>query len=220
MKDRIVPGEFYPEGFIAEECIQFDRELSFIAARSFTGEVRFYAPAENTHHESVLVSSVAPAKDVSTELIESANNYLLQIMNELQYVGVMAMECFHLKRDSKDILLVNELAPRVHNSGHWTQAGCMTSQFENHLRAILGLNLGSTDVVSHTAMVNVLGHDSVDLGLLAEDSSLHWYNKECRNNRKMGHINIVRKDADYEGLLVQLEQTCKNLRSSTKPAIR
>lgn len=198
----------YSQGFIAEEFVEFERELSFIAVRSVKGDIRFYAPAENRHEQAVLLSSIAPARNVSAVLQNEAHAMLVALMEALDYVGVLAMECFHVSNKNGERLLVNELAPRVHNSGHWTQAACYTSQFTNHLRAILGLNLGTTEAYTCAAMLNILGKE-VDPIKLNANTSLHWYNKELRPNRKMGHINIVGKD--YQSVLIEFDNLLKIL---------
>ncbi len=200
-------------GCIVEEFVEFHRELSFIAVRSVDGDMKYYSPAENVHQKSILLSSVAPAREVDNMLIDIAHSWLAQLMHGLNYVGVLAMECFHTTRDGMDALLVNELAPRVHNSGHWTQAGCHTNQFENHLRAILGLSIGSTDETGFTGMLNVLGKEVTDLSWLTEHTSVHTYNKELRENRKMGHINI--NSQDYEQLLVEMTKVSDQLNQQT-----
>ena len=125
-------------GHVLEELVPFDRELSLLAVRAADGETRFYPLVENVHEEGILRSSRAPAADAPQALAEE---YGARLLDELDYVGVLALELFEADGE----LLANELAPRVHNTGHWTIEGAATSQFENHLRAILGLPLGSTE---------------------------------------------------------------------------
>jgi 5-(carboxyamino)imidazole ribonucleotide synthase len=174
-----------PQGIVAEQMVPFDREVSLIGARNTQGEIAVYPLTENHHTNGVLSISVAsPTNDA---LQVQAAEAFKKIAEELDYVGVLAIEFFQVGEQ----LLVNEIAPRVHNSGHWTQQGADTCQFENHLRAICGLPLGSTRLVRPTAMVNILGEDKVPLETLAIPSlSFHWYNKEKRTGRKMGHINV------------------------------
>ena len=117
------------------------------------------------------------------------------VAERLDYIGVLALEFF----DVQGSLLVNEIAPRVHNSGHWTQQGAETCQFENHLRAVCGMPLGSTKLIRPTAMINILGEDTLPEAILAQDGChVHWYGKEKRAGRKMGHINV---SADYHAEL-------------------
>lgn len=181
-----------PEGhaFIAEAFIKFTREISFIAVRSRGGEIRFYTPIENVHCDGILHSSLAPAPNTSDVITKTGQEFFSKLLNHLDYVGVAAMECFEVHDDQGETLLVNEIAPRVHNSGHWTDAGCNISQFENHLRAVLDLALGSTEHHGFTYMINILGKGYEQLPPLTSDTALHWYNKTTRPGRKMGHINI------------------------------
>lgn len=178
------------ENYIVEQLIPFEKEVSQVSVRGANGEVRHYPLTENTHEKGILRQSIAPAMAVSDELQSRAQDYIKRIMDELDYVGVIAMECFLVK----DQLLVNELAPRVHNSGHWTQSGSVTCQFENHMRAVSGLPLGSTEIFSVTGMVNLIGTEKAPLDSLTAQSQLHWYDKEVRVGRKLGHINIVGED--------------------------
>ncbi len=151
-----------------------------------------YPLAENVHVNGVL--SLSTAID-APELQEQAKQMFTAVAESLNYVGVLALEFF----DVQGTLLVNEIAPRVHNSGHWTQQGAETCQFENHLRAVCGLPLGSTKLIRETAMINILGEDTLPDALLAmEGCHIHWYGKDKRPGRKMGHINVT---ADYSGEL-------------------
>ena len=152
MADFIASGtEHAPHSIIAEKMIPFDREVSIIGVRDKEGNVAIYPLTENQHTNGVLTLSLA-GKDNS--LVESqATSAFTRIANELNYVGVLAIEFF----DVQGTLLVNEIAPRVHNSGHWTQQGAHCSQFENHMRAVAGLPLGNTQIKQPTAMINVLG---------------------------------------------------------------
>lgn len=182
------------QAIVAEEFVPFDREVSLVGARGKNGEVAVYPLAENVHVNGVL--SLSTAID-APELQEQAKEMFTAVANSLDYVGVLALEFF----DVQGKLLVNEIAPRVHNSGHWTQQGAETCQFENHLRAVCGMPLGSTKLVRETSMINILGEDSLPESLLAmEGCHIHWYGKEKRPGRKMGHINVT---ADYHGELVR-----------------
>jgi len=175
---------------IAEQWLNFDKEVSIVGARATDGSMSFYSLAENIHHKGILTRSIAPAKALSAQQSQTAENYLSQIMEKLDYVGVMAVECFLLGEE----LLVNELAPRVHNSGHWTQLGARTCQFENHIRAIAGLKLGSSENIGVAGMLNLIGTKQAPLELADKLSSVHWYRKSPRPGRKLGHINFVGKD--------------------------
>ncbi len=170
---------------IAEELIHFDRELSIVAARSHDGETVFYPLTENVHRDGILALSRAPAKGTTQPQAEEIAGRLL---DELGYVGVLAVELF----DVGGRLLANEFAPRVHNSGHWTIDGAVTSQFENHLRAILGLPLGATDALGEVVMVNVVGDVPPLASLLAVPGArVHLYGKEPRPGRKLGHVTLM-----------------------------
>ncbi|MEM8564743.1 MAG: 5-(carboxyamino)imidazole ribonucleotide synthase, partial [Pseudomonadota bacterium] len=140
-------GEWLIEKFVA-----FDREVSIVAARSTTGEFRAYPLTQNHHRDGILLASLAPAPNITEDLQRQATDIVQRIMNQLNYVGVMAVELF----DVEGKLLVNELAPRVHNSGHWTMQEGIASQFENHMRAITGMTLGETQPSYHAGMLNVL----------------------------------------------------------------
>ncbi|WP_261903342.1 5-(carboxyamino)imidazole ribonucleotide synthase [Vibrio fortis] len=176
------------QAIVAEEFVPFDREVSLIGARGKDGEIQVYPLAENVHTNGVLSLSTA-IDDI--ELQEQAKTMFTAVAERLDYVGVLALEFF----DVQGALLVNEIAPRVHNSGHWTQQGAETCQFENHLRAVCGMPLGSTKLIRPTAMINILGEDTLPNEILAQAGChVHWYGKEKRAGRKMGHINV---SADY-----------------------
>jgi 5-(carboxyamino)imidazole ribonucleotide synthase len=168
-----------------------------VGARGHDGQVVFYPLTHNLHQDGILRTSVAlPQADQTQQ--QQAEAMLSAIMQELNYVGVMAMECFV----TPEGLLINELAPRVHNSGHWTQNGASISQFELHLRAILGLALPQPVVFAPSAMVNLIGTD-VNLSWLQQPLvHLHWYDKEVRPGRKVGHLNLT--DSDTERLRAAL----------------
>ncbi|TVO96321.1 5-(carboxyamino)imidazole ribonucleotide synthase [Shewanella algae] len=170
---------------IAEQAIPFDEEVSLVGVRSRSGECFFYPLTLNLHQDGILMASVAPLARLQP-LQAEAETMLCSIMHELEYVGVMAMECFRVG----DHLLVNELAPRVHNSGHWTQAGTHMDQFQLHLRALCELPLMTPQVNFQCVMVNLIGIDKDDRWLSLANAELFWYDKEVRPGRKVGHLNL------------------------------
>lgn len=173
---------------IIEAFVPFDREVSIIAVRSVSGEMAFYPLTENEHRDGILHKSTALANDPMQGLAES---YAKRLLEHLNYVGVLAIEFFQVG----DELLVNEMAPRVHNSGHWTIEGAETSQFENHIRAILDWPLGSTALLGHTVMLNLIGELPDSKKILAQPHAhLHLYGKDERPGRKLGHITICAND--------------------------
>lgn len=177
---------------ILEGFIEFQRELAIIAVRSTTDETAFYPLVENHHERGVLRLSLAPAPDLRAELQAQAEDIAHRALERLDYVGVLAIELFHCG----DELLANEMAPRVHNSGHWSIEGASTSQFENHLRAILGLPLGTTRVDRPAAMMNLLGSvPPLDRLLALPDARVHLYGKAPRPRRKLGHVTLRAADA-------------------------
>lgn len=178
---------------ILERLIAFERELSILAVRGRGGDVAFYPLVENSHHEGILARSLAPAPRVSATLQAEAERYAARVLDALGYVGVLAIELFETSAG----LLANEMAPRVHNSGHWTIEGAETSQFANHLRAILGLPLGATTPLGHFEMVNILG-TLPDPGqvLATPGAHLHLYDKTPRPGRKLGHITFRRGETE------------------------
>ncbi|WP_236605011.1 5-(carboxyamino)imidazole ribonucleotide synthase [Sandaracinus amylolyticus] len=173
------------EGFVA-----FEREVSQLGVRAADGSIAFYPLAENVHRDGILRVSIAPAR--ATPAIEqTARVYLRAILESLDYVGVLALELFQ----AGDRLLANEMAPRVHNTGHHTIEAAETSQFENHLRAVAGLPLGSTALRGHAAMVNLVGALPAPASILAIDGAhLHLYGKEPRAGRKVGHVTVLVDD--------------------------
>ncbi len=176
---------------ILEEEVPFERELSIIGVRSGSGEIGFYPLAENHHQAAVLRLSLAPAPEVSGRLEQDARGISQAIMEKLDYRGVLAVELFQVGAS----LLANEIAPRVHNSGHWTQDAAVTSQFENHLRAGLGWPLGNSESTGPCAMVNLLSTIPDQSRLLAiPGARLHLYGKAPRPLRKLGHVNVASPD--------------------------
>lgn len=185
---------------VLEGFVNFERELSIVAVRSAEGEFAAWPLVENTHERGVLVHTRAPALGVSAALQAEAEARIASLMDHLGYVGVMALELFEVRgvdagRGSSE-LWANEVAPRVHNSGHWTQDGARTSQFENHVRAIAGLPLGSCAAEGVTEMVNLLGQLPPLEAVLQEPlAHLHLYGKAPRPGRKIGHVNVNGADA-------------------------
>ncbi len=183
-----------PHSIIAEQMIPFRREVSVIGARDRSGNMAIYPVTENEHTNGVLTLSVARA--VSTDIHRQAVDAFSKLASEMDYVGVLAIEFFDV--DGK--LMVNEIAPRVHNSGHWTQQGTLCSQFENHLRAVAGLPLGTTEAIGPSAMINVLGQSGIPAEVLSVSNvTSHWYGKSQRPGRKMGHINVVAESEEALG---------------------
>ncbi|WP_447955973.1 5-(carboxyamino)imidazole ribonucleotide synthase [Vreelandella sp. EE7] len=197
---------------IVEAFVDFVREVSIIAVRGRDGEVVFYPMAENQHVDGILRYSVAPLPDLDESLQHTADGYIRALLDELDYVGVLALELFQTPDGS---LLANEMAPRVHNSGHWTMDGAITSQFENHLRAVQGLPLGATDAIAPTCMVNVIGREGDNPALLAiPHTHLHRYDKDERAGRKLAHINVC---AESHGALLTKVRQCQALLPDAPP---
>lgn len=183
-----LPDECYGE-CIVEQGINFSGEVSLVGARGHDGRTVFYPLTHNLHQDGILRTSVAfPQADAAQQ--QQAEAMLSAIMHELKYVGVMAMECFVTPQG----LLINELAPRVHNSGHWTQNGASISQFELHLCAVLGLPLPQPVMFAPSVMVNLIGTDLNTDWLQQPLVHLHWYDKEVRAGRKVGHLNLTDSD--------------------------
>ena len=175
---------------VAEEIVPLERELSIVAVRAPGGDTRFYPLAENEHRSGILAVSRAPARGAPQGEAEAIATRLL---DELGYVGVLAVELFEVEGR----LLANELAPRVHNTGHWTIEGAATSQFENHVRAVLGWPLGSTQALGEAVMVNLVGAvPALERLLAVPGAHVHLYGKQSRPGRKLGHVTLV--DADEE----------------------
>jgi 5-(carboxyamino)imidazole ribonucleotide synthase len=188
---------------IYEAFVDFSREVSLIAVRSTTGEIAFYPLSANTHANGILRYTVAPW--AHRALQRQAQGHVRRLLLHFDYAGVLAVEFFVVGGR----LYANEMAPRVHNSGHWTIEGAATSQFENHLRAILGWPLGSTEALGHAAMINFIGSVPPREKWLAERNLFfHDYGKEPRPGRKVGHCTILersaaRRDARLKRLLGQ-----------------
>ncbi|UKS26568.1 5-(carboxyamino)imidazole ribonucleotide synthase [Paenibacillus sp. HWE-109] len=199
---------------VLEQFIHFDKELSVIAARSPRGEVKAFPAAENIHVHNILHQSIVPAR-IPAEVQQEAEQLAIRIAESLGVIGLIAVELF-LTKDGQ--LYVNELAPRPHNSGHYTMEACRTSQFEQHVRAICNLPLGSTELLTPVVMVNLLGEhieplqsvidqpgflEDEDLGVSAK---VHLYGKkEAKEKRKMGHINLLASNVQHA--LTWIERT-------------
>jgi 5-(carboxyamino)imidazole ribonucleotide synthase len=188
---------------LAEQYVPFVREVSMIAVRGQRGETAYYPMSENVHRAGMLHMACSRPGDPMAGL---ATEYVGRVLSRFDYVGVLALEFFQ----EGDRLLANEFAPRVHNSGHWTIEGAETSQFENHLRAILGLPLGSTSAVGSVAMVNCIGTLPDTRPLLAlADVHLHVYDKLARPGRKLGHVTV--RAHDSRTLQTKLSTVCELL---------
>ena len=193
---------------ICEQKLSFQRELAQIGVRSRSGEVAFYPLVETIQRDGILCEAIAPARLVSEELVLQAREWVGKILESLDYVGVLALEIFEVEGR----LLANEMAPRVHNSGHWSDRGCRTSQFENHWRALLGWPLGSTEAIGHSRLINLLGsvpevpptrsggdcRSAPPSGLRpSPDPPCYfgiyatYYGKDPRPGRKVGHLTLV-----------------------------
>lgn len=187
---------------IFEGFIEFDAEVSCIAARSVSGETRIYPLVENQHIQGMLYRSEPLA---SHPLQQKAKEYAKRIMDHLDYVGVLTIE-FFVKGDQ---LIANEIAPRVHNSGHWTIEGSRCSQFENHVRAISDMPLGDTSLTGHCSMYNLIGNKPDTIKLLSlPGCHVHLYRKAPRPGRKIGHVTLTATTADQ---LKQLEKQIEPL---------
>jgi len=176
--------ELGADSLIAEQFMKFSREVSLIAVRGQQGDIQYYPLIQNLHQNGILVKSQTSLNDPLQSLAE---DHAKKILSELSYVGVLVFEFFVCG----EILVANEIAPRVHNSGHWTIEGAATSQFENHLRAILNIPLGATNALFDCTMYNLVGNMPDSKAVMAlENASLHDYGKSPRENRKLGHVTL------------------------------
>jgi len=203
LKDAAEPDRIWSERpgdeLILERAIDFEKEVSVIVARSLDGSIKTFPVCENIHRDHILDITVVPAR--VSEAVENAAADLARVVAEsMNLVGLLAVEMF-VQRDGR--LLVNELAPRPHNSGHWTIEGCATSQFEQHVRAVCGLSLGSTDLICPAAMANLLGdvwqngEPNWAAALGVDGVHLHLYGKhQPRPRRKMGHLTALAESAE------------------------
>ena len=173
--------------FILERFVPFTRELSILGVRGRTAETAFYPLVENHHRGGILRLSLAPAPRLDPAIQRAAEDAARRLFDALKYVGVLAIEFF----EHEGQLLANEMAPRVHNSGHWTIEGAVTSQFENHLRGVMDYPLGSTGAIGCSAMLNFIGEVPEPAEVLAvRDAHLHLYGKSARSGRKLGHVTL------------------------------
>lgn len=213
------PGDLAPafaelggQPLLLEAFVPYQRELSIVAVRDRAGRVAAWAPVENHHRGGILRLSRAPAPDLSPALVARARDHATRVMEALGHVGVLALELFQVG----DRLLANEIAPRVHNSGHWTIEGAVTSQFESHLRAITGSPPGATTERGHAAMVNLIG-ELPDLAALTAlpQVHLHVYGKRARPGRKLGHLTLC--DPDPGALERRLAMVWSKVAASAGP---
>lgn len=182
---------------IAEQWVSFDYEVSAIGARNVSGDIVIYPLSRNVHEDGILRTSCSPVD--AARLAERAETYVRRLLGHLNYVGVLALELFVCDDD----LMANEFAPRVHNSGHWTIEGSATSQFENHLRAVLNRPLGSTKSLGHAGMVNLIG-TIPDAARALKHGVLHDYGKAPRPGRKLGHITVTAESAAERDAFVDI----------------
>jgi len=204
---------FDGKSLMVEKFVDFKMEVSVIAVRNTKGEIAVYPLVENIHEDNILKMTVAPAR-VSDDVINDAGEIAKKTMDVLKGAGVFGIEMFI---DQNDRILINEIAPRVHNSGHHTLQSCKTSQFEQHLRAILGLELGSTDLVHKTVMCNILGPDGFEgkykpVQLANDGAYLKMYGKDVsKPQRKLGHFNVVDlSDSKDTSELLKIADEIKN----------
>ena len=205
---------FDGKSLMVEKFVNFKMEVSVIAARNTKGDITTYPLVENIHENNILKMTIAPAR-VSDDVIRDAGDIAKKTMEVLKGAGVFGIEMFI---DQDDKILINEIAPRVHNSGHHTLQSCNTSQFEQHLRAILGLDLGSTDLIHKTVMCNILGPDGFEgkykpVQLEKDSIYLKMYGKSVsKPQRKLGHFNIV--DLNDSGSIDRLLKIADGIKNS------
>lgn len=192
---------------ILDRLVPFVREVSVIATRGVDGSTVVYPLNENQHANGILCVTRAPALGIDPAVAAAAQEAARKVLDHLGYIGTIAVEFFQVGEGENARLLANEIAPRVHNTGHWTIEGAKTSQFENHVRAVTGMELGPTDALGHAAMVNIIGVHEPDAARAA-DVGAYWhdYHKAARPGRKLGHVTVVRdtpeeRDAAVRGLL-------------------
>jgi len=205
---------FDGKSLMVEKFVNFKMEVSVIAIRNTKGKIATYPMVENIHEDNILKITIAPAR-VSDDVIRNAGEIAKKTMQELNGAGVFGIEMFI---DQNNKILINEIAPRVHNSGHHTLQSCKTSQFEQHLRAILGLDLGSTDLVHNTVMYNILGPDGFEgkykpVQLEKDGIYLKMYGKDVsKPQRKLGHFNVVdMNDSKNTSELLGIADEVKNI---------
>ena len=204
---------FDGKSLMVEKFVNFKMEVSVIAARNTKGKITVYPLVENIHENNILKMTIAPAR-VSIDVIKNAGEIAKKTMEVLKGAGVFGVEMFI---DQDDKIIINEIAPRVHNSGHHTLQSCKTSQFEQHIRAILGLELGSTDLIHKTVMCNILGPDGFEgkykpVQLEKDGAYLKMYGKSVsKPQRKLGHFNIVDlSDSEDVDRLFEIASEIKN----------
>lgn len=198
-----------PKPLLLEEKLNFTREISIMVARSPSGEARTWSPTLTVQRRGVCVTTITPVPELSDSLAKEVTAIAIKIAHGIDLVGVMAVELFQID----DGFIVNELALRPHNSGHWTIEGAVTSQFEQHLRAILDLPLGNTALTSDWAVMgNILGSSQTDMfshygHLMARtpDLKFHHYRKEIREGRKIGHVLLLGRNGDIVGLTHEVD---------------
>lgn len=181
------------EEAVIEGIIDFDFEISVVIARDITGQSAAYPAVKNEHKDHILSKTIAPAPNLTPEVAQQASDMAHKIADAVDLIGILALELFVTKDGG---LIANEIAPRTHNSGHWTMDACAVSQFDNHIRCIAGLSVGSTEPHSAAEMINLIGDDVNDLDqyLAMEHAHIHLYGKEdVKPGRKMGHVNILKK---------------------------
>ena len=198
---------------IVEKHVPYQREVSVIAARSRTGNIVFYPLMENKHGEGVLIATLAPAPTMDENLEQQAFNCMRRLLEAMDYVGILTMECFQTDQQ----IIVNELAPRVHNSGHWTIEGSRTSQFENHCRAIVDKPLGEIAMCGAAGLVNMLGKHADAQQFTQKNMSFHTYGKQERPRRKLGHITVC--DDNIHSVKQSLNQVITGLYSDRYSAL-
>jgi len=195
-------GQLEGAALLVEKHVVFQHELSVIGVRGPLGQEVFYPPVQNVHRDGILRKSTSPAPSVTPEVAALAIDYSRRLLDQLEYVGVLALELFACEGS----LLANEMAPRVHNSGHFTIEGSETSQFENHLRAILSMPLGATTPRGRSVMFNIIGHiPPAESVLSVEGAHLHLYGKAPTEKRKVGHVTLVAQSP------AALERGCREL---------
>lgn len=188
---------------ILDRMVSFERELSVIATRALDGSTVVYPLNENQHANGILCVTRAPAAE-TTHLQSAAEDAARAILAELNYVGTLAVEFFQIGTGNDATLLANEIAPRVHNTGHWTIEGSKTSQFENHMRAVSGMRLGSPESLGHAAMVNIIGaHESSEARAACASAHWHDYFKPARPGRKLGHVTVVEESGQARDAAVR-----------------
>lgn len=195
---------------ILEQFVKFAREISMVCVRGQDGHCVFYDPVENVHVKGILARTTAPALRMSDSQRARYEDAAKLVLNCLQYVGVLTIEFFEMP-GSSGAILANEMAPRVHNSGHWTIEGAVTSQFENHVRAIAALPLGATTARGRSVMLNVIGGEPDIQKLMAQPNvHVHMYAKQPRPGRKLGHVTVCETDLARLEAAVRSAAVCMN----------